>query len=74
MDWKNRICWGCEHYCNNNDDDLKMGCHAFPKGILDEIGSKHSHDKIIKGQVGNYVYSPSNRKINRRGNKIEIYQ
>jgi len=80
MQWINNICFGCEHWCNNNDDGLLMGCRAFPKGIPDEIGGEHTHDSVFWGnnlykrQVGDYVYTPAKKKVNRRGHIIEIYQ
>jgi len=58
------ICFGCEHFCSNNDDGLRKGCRAFPDGIpTDEIGGKHSHDKIIEGQVGDLILAV---KVNGR--------
>ena len=72
--WTGRICWGCEHYCLNNDDNLLCGCRAFPDGMLDWIGNDHSHDTIIKGQIGDYVYTPAQKEFNKSGRKIEIYQ
>ena len=74
--WKKRICSGCDHLCLNNDDGLIHGCRAFPDilGIPDWIGNKHSHDTIIKGQTGDYVYMPAPKEFNIRGHKIEICQ
>ena len=80
------ICWGCDHFCINNDDGLTQGCRAFPDGIPFFIGDKHSHDEIfdkdctaikslkLKPQVGDYVYTPAKREKNIFGRKIEIYQ
>jgi len=78
--WIERICSGCDHLCSNNDDGLRMGCRAFPKGIPDDIGDIHSHDTVFMGdglysrQAGDYVYTPAKKKVNRRGHVIEIYQ
>ena len=60
------ICQGCDHFCTNNDDeDLIQGCRAFPDGIPSQIEDKHSHDTVIKGQVGNFVYTPAKKKSYR---------
>ena len=68
------ICMGCDHFCDNNDDGLTIGCRAFPDGILNKIGLKHSHDAVIEGQVGDYVYTPSKRKFDRFGSKMIVFQ
>ena len=68
------ICDGCEHFCLNNDDGFWRGCRAFPGGIPNKIGDKHSHDVVHNGQVGDYVYIPAKKKRNRFGQKIDIYQ
>ena len=69
------ICFGCEHLHLNNDDGLRGGCRAFPDGIpTDEIGNKYSHDKIVEGQVGDYVYTRTKREKNNFGREIWIYQ
>ena len=44
---KRNICYGCEHYSENNDDVFR-GCRAFPNGIPRPIGGRYTHDKIIK--------------------------
>jgi len=75
------ICWGCDHFCTNNDDGILGGCRAFP-GDIDShiIGDLYSHDKPIEGnnryprQDNDYVYMPAKSKTNRWGNKIQIYQ
>ena len=74
--WRERICFGCEHFCLNNDDGLRSGCRAFPdvKGIPNWVGNKNSHDKVVKGQVGDYVYMPAKRKIDILGRIIKVYQ
>jgi len=68
------ICQGCEHVGSNNDDGLRRGCRAFPEGILRNINEPHSHDKPVEGQVGNYVYMPAKKKVDKYGDKITIYQ
>ena len=68
------ICQGCDHFCTNNSDGLLMGCRAFPEGIPRFIENKHSHDKIIEGQFGTFVYTPTKRKVSNFGRKIEIQQ
>jgi len=70
--WAKRICRGCDHFCLNNNDALRTGCRAFPDSIPNWIGEKHSHDKILKDQVGDYVYTPATREFNVLGYKIEI--
>ena len=80
MQWINNICFGCDHFCSNNDDRLTMGCRAFPDGIPDVIGGQHTHDEVFIGdglwkhQVGVFVYTPAKKEFNIRGRKIEIYQ
>ena len=70
------ICQGCDHFCTNNKDGLSIGCRAFPSGngIPSFIEDKYSHDKVIEGQVGNFVYTPSKRKHSIYGRKIKIFQ
>ena len=71
--WTKRICWICDNHCLNNDDGLTAGCRAFPNGIPNWIGNEHSHDNIIEGQVGDFVFTPAKREFNIRGNKISDY-
>jgi hypothetical protein len=70
------ICQGCDHFCANNEDGLSIGCRAFPggNGIPNFIEDKHSHDKVVEGQVGNFVYTPSKREYSNCGRKIKIFQ
>ena len=69
------ICFGCDHWCYNNDDRLRGACRAFPDGIPTyKIGDKHSHDEIIEGQVGDYVYTRAKREKNILGMEITFYQ
>jgi len=67
------ICDGCDHFCLNNDDGFWGGCRAF-RGIPNEIGDKHSHDKPLDYQKNDYVYTPAKKKVNRFGDEIDIYQ
>jgi len=70
------ICSSCDHYCTNNDDDLLMGCRAFPKGIPYHlhIEDTHSHDIPFREQGNDFVYMPAKREESNFGRKIEIYQ
>lgn len=52
------ICFKCKHFCANTNYETMGGCRAFPEGIPDGIGTPHSHDKVKKGQIGNYIYTP----------------
>ena len=48
----NNICFGCDHFCDNNEDGLGIGCRSYPKGISTKIiHDPHSHDKVIKSAV-----------------------
>lgn len=51
----NHLCDSCIHLYLNNDEG-SCGCRAFPKGIPDEANCGYNHHKILKGQVGDYVY------------------
>ena len=69
------ICSGCEYFWANSDDEFEGPCRAFPDGIpYNEIGSKYSHDKVIEGQVGDYVYTRATKKVRWDGREIKIYQ
>ena len=70
------ICFGCDHFCSNNDDKLLAGCRAFPypDGIPDDIGDVYSHDIVLEGQTTDFVYTPAKNKKNRFGRRIKIYQ
>ena len=75
MDRRYSICSGCKHASWNDDDISIGGCRAFLNGIpTDEIGDIGSHDKPIDGQVGDYVYTPTKRKVSKLGAKITIHQ
>jgi len=66
---------GCDHLYSNNDDVGRIGCRAFPEGIpKNKIGMLHTHDVVIDGQNGEYVYMPAKKTFNKRGRKIKIYQ
>jgi len=76
------ICWGCDHYHENNDDELEGYCRAFPgeeEGPPREIEDLHSHDKPYEGgewdepQDNDYVYTPVKKSF-RHFDKITIYQ
>ena len=68
------VCLGCDHFSLNNDDKLFHGCRAFPDGIPRWIGLKHSHDVIIDGQVGDFIYTPAKKEFNIVGRAIKIRQ
>ena len=68
------ICFGCEHCHINNGDNLLVGCRAFPEGVPENIGWKHSHDEIVEGQIGDYVYKRAKKDFDRFSNKIKFYQ
>jgi len=72
----NNICFGCDHFCLNNEDGLFCGCRAFPDGIPRkyDIGLPHSHDVVIDGQVGDFVYTPAKAEFNVAGRRIRIRQ
>ena len=76
----NNICFGCDHFCINNDDNLLCGCRAFPEGIPDMIGGLHTHDDVFIGnhlwrpQLGNFTYTPAKYKYNKFFQEIIIYQ
>lgn len=59
MDIINPICLSCAHYGKPND----YGCRAFPEGIPYGYPPNNKHDKPIKGQTGNYVYTPLKNKV-----------
>lgn len=54
MEWKDFICDSCEH-------SLPYGCKAFPDANTCGVLETNKHDKPIKGQVGDYVYSPKKK-------------
>ena len=75
MIYAENICFGCDHFCDNNDDGLLEGCRAFPDGIpTEKIGAKHSHDKKLKNQNNEFVYKPAERLYDNLGQRIIIYQ
>lgn len=48
-------CAHCEFFKQYED----CICVAFPEGIPDDLlEGKSKHDKILKGQVGDYVFTP----------------
>lgn len=55
MEWINFICDTCEH-------KMPYGCKAFPdaemSGVDCRVLETNKHDKPIKGQVGDFVYTP----------------
>jgi hypothetical protein len=47
------LCFDCVHYFEKNNNVHE--CKAFPEGIPKNILLK-GHDKVIKGQVGDYTF------------------
>jgi hypothetical protein len=69
------ICLVCEHFClNNHDENLMCGCRAFPEGIPQTVHEPHSHDRVITGQIGDFVYKKSEQKKNVYGQPVKISQ
>ncbi len=52
-------CWDCKHYA------VGLRCKAYPKGISEDVLIKMSHDKVIKGQTGEYIFEPENSKTKK---------
>jgi hypothetical protein len=48
------ICLKCEHY--NADDQMKMSCKAFPRGIPKVILEENIHDKPLKKQGNDLIF------------------
>lgn len=49
----NSPCWNCKHYNTN------FTCKAFDAKIPDKyFNGEEKHDKVVEGQMGDYVYSP----------------
>ena len=76
MQSPNNICFGCDHFCSNNSDRLVRGCRAFPDGIPYKygLGKEHFHDKVLDGQVEDFVYTPAKIEVNNMDQDISIYQ
>lgn len=47
------ICFNCKHNVPG-----EPGCKAFPKGIPEEIIVSNKHDKPLKNQGNDLVYTP----------------
>ena len=53
----NSICFNCKNFKNKSYNGKTYKCKAFPNGIPEEIlTGKESHDTVIKGQTGEYVF------------------
>ncbi len=53
-------CYECKFYNYNNFD---WTCKAYPKGIPHDIlFSKKYHEKVLDGQVGNYIFERLSEK------------
>lgn len=48
----NLICFICKHW-----RPIEGGCDAFPEGIPDEILQSNKHDKPLKEQNNNLVFT-----------------
>lgn len=48
-------CFKCVHYEKGSEPDYK--CKAFPGGIPKDV-LINGHDKVVKGQEGDYTYKP----------------
>jgi len=51
----NLICYGCIHH---NQPWEGIGCKAFPDGIPDKILLENKHDKPLKEQDNDLVFTP----------------
>lgn len=49
-------CFECAHNFFNNGEGKNDGCRAFPDGIPNKVNGGYTHDEVLPGQVGNYVY------------------
>ena len=55
MEAKKLPCGTCKHYRFFK----KIKCEAFPDGLPDDIVlGTNRHEKVMKGQVNDFVYSP----------------
>jgi len=52
------ICGKCKHFFANIVGESRFGCRAFPDEIPDGIGGINSHNEVIEGQVGDFVFAP----------------
>ena len=50
---KNFICFNCQHNVPG-----EMGCKAFPDGIPEEVLLHNKHNKPLKNQKNDLVYTP----------------
>lgn len=53
----NLICYGCIHHFNAWEGK-GTGCEAFPEGIPDQILETNKHDKPLKEQDNDLVFTP----------------
>jgi len=53
---------GCKDLVEGEEITEIAICKAFPNGIPDDIAyGENKHSKVVKGQVGNYVYERERR-------------
>ena len=51
------ICVACKHFISIKKSEKGHSyCPAFPNGIPDNIMHRGTHDKVVSGQVGEYVF------------------
>jgi hypothetical protein len=60
----NLICNSCKNWENFK------GCPAFPDGIPDEILIKNKHSKVIKEQIGKFIFEPINENTYNSSLKV----
>ena len=51
METKNLQCLDCKHY-----NAIGGGCKAFPEGIPDSFLMGKKHNKVLKNQIGEYIF------------------
>lgn len=52
------ICFSCKHFIDNG----AFTCKAFPHGIPDIIFTENEHDKPLKEQSNDIVFTPNDGK------------
>lgn len=56
MDPQKLICFSCIH-----NRPIEGGCEAFPEGIPSEVIETNKHDKPLKDQKNDLVYTPEKK-------------
>lgn len=57
ISWIDNICMKCEHFKQHDG----FGCRAYPDGMPHGYPPNNKHNKILKGQVGDYVFTPMDK-------------